>query len=65
MHYLQESVFAIRTGLSMRSGAESNDTFQRIMLLYGGGMRQCLHTEKQANLCHCKMCLVTTDGCSR
>jgi len=32
MRYLQESVFAIRTGLSRRSGAESNDTFQRVLL---------------------------------
>jgi hypothetical protein len=39
MRYLQENVFAIRTGLSTRSGTESNDTFQRALLLHEGGMR--------------------------
>jgi hypothetical protein len=47
-----------------RSGSESNDTFQRALLLYEGCMRQSLHTEKQAKLCHFKTCSVTMDGCS-
>jgi hypothetical protein len=63
--YFQENVFAIRIGLSIRSGAESNDTFQRTLLHYEGGMRQSLHTEKQAKSCHFKTCSVTIDGCSR
>jgi hypothetical protein len=62
--YLQENVFAIRIGLSIMSGAESNDTFQRALLLYEGCMRQSLHTEKQVKLCHFKTCSVTMDGCS-
>jgi hypothetical protein len=65
MPYLQEHVFAIRIGLSIRSGAESNDTFQRALLLYEGGMRQSLHTEKQAKSYRFKMCSVTMDGCRR
>jgi len=65
MCYLQENVFANRIGLRIRSGAESNDTFQRALLLYEGGMRQSLHTEELAKSCLFKMCSVTMDGCSR
>jgi len=43
MRYLQENVFAIRTGLNTRSGAEWNDIFQRKLLLYKGGMKHSAH----------------------
>jgi hypothetical protein len=46
MRYLQENVFAIRFGLNTRSGAESNDTFQRKLLLHKGGYEaQSAHGE--------------------
>jgi hypothetical protein len=59
---LRENVFVIFIGLSIRSGAERNDTFQKALLLYEGGS---LHTEKQAKPCHFKMCSMTTDEWSR